>query len=428
MLKITSIESGGLAEFSGLREGDKLISINNQAINDLLDFYFHQADEHLDIIYDRERQRQQVTIQKNYENNLGIDVEDFKIKRCSNNCIFCFIKQNPKHLRRQIYFCDEDYRYSFLYGNYITLTDIGAEELDRIVTQRLSPLYISVHATDPDVRRLIFRLENDDHLMKKIEFLTRHRIELHTQVVLVPDVNDGDILNRTIKDLYHYKRSIKTLAIVPVGLTKHRKHLPSIHPVSAELATTLVELSESWDRRFRNIDDEPFVYLSDEFYLLAERSFPLTEHYGPYHQIENGVGLCRQLIDTIKESSQDFPKALAEPRKIALITGKSATPVLREYVLPYLNKITKLTAELITVTNNFFGETVTVSGLLTAGDIIAQFPENGSYDCIYLPPNCINDNGVLLDDKKPVDIEKFLGIPVKIGSDDFYRIVRDGEK
>jgi putative radical SAM enzyme (TIGR03279 family) len=425
MQKITSIKPNSLAERSGVREGDKLVSINGQAINDLLDLYFYEADEKLEIVMERNRQRRQLTICKEFEDQLGIELEDFKMQRCSNNCIFCFIKQNPPNMRRQIYYCDEDYRYSFLYGNYITLTNIRKVELDRIVTQRLSPLYISVHATNPEVRRSIFRFKGDDHLLDKIAFLTKHRIELHTQIVLVPGINDGKTLDRTIQDLYRFRSAVKSLAIVPVGLTKHRRHLPSLQEVTPEMALKLIDCSEFWNRHYLNNDGEPFVYLSDEFYLLAERPFPPIEQYGSFYQIENGVGLCRQLIDAIRKCQRDFPHSINTKRKIALVTGTLATPVLREYVLPYLHKIAKLSVGLITVNNDFFGESVTVSGLLTAADIIDQFPEKSDYDCIYLPPNCINNNGVLLDDQSPLDIEHSLGIPVKIGSDDFLKMVKD---
>ncbi len=427
MIKIISVQNGSKADVAGIRANDYLISLNGHEINDLLDYHFCQAEENLTITFSRNKSQQQVLIQKAFDEDLGIEVADLRVRACSNNCIFCFIKQNPPGMRRAIYFCDEDYRYSFLYGNYITLTDLNDKELSRIVEQRLSPLYISVHATDPEVRKSIFRFQSDDCLMEKIDYLYRNRIELHTQIVLVPGINDGEILEKTITDLYQFRDSVKTLALVPVGLTRHRKKLPHLNPVTKELASSLVHRSEYWNRRYRNNEGDPFVYLSDEIYLLANQPFPITGHYGPYYQVENGVGLCRQLIDSVEQQRQDFPKTLSKPKRIGFITSKLAEPVLRDYLLPYLNMIANLTVEVLAVTNHFFGETVTVSGLLTGQDIIEQFPKSLKYDLIFLPPRCINEDGLLLDDMTPADIGKAVGSPVLVGNDDIVEMVIYGE-
>ncbi|MDO9548377.1 MAG: DUF512 domain-containing protein [Candidatus Marinimicrobia bacterium] len=420
MIKIINVKKDSLADNSGVGKNDHLVSLNGHAVNDLLDYYYYQSEEVLDVVYKTDGKLSRTQIEKSYEEDLGLEIEDFKLKSCSNNCVFCFIKQNPPKMRNQVYFCDEDYRYSFLYGNYITLTDMNDTDLKRIVEQRLSPLYISVHATDPDIRKSIFRFKSDDRLMEKIEYLVKNRIELHTQLVLVPGMNDGDVLKQTINDLYKYKKMIKSLAVVPVGLTRHRKHLPAILPVSPDLAADLVRQSEDWNRVYQNNEGDPFVYLSDEFYLLAEKPFPGNKHYGPYCQLENGVGLCRQLIDSVAGRSKI---RLTSPKKIGLITGKLAEPVIRDYVLPYLNRITDLNAEIVSIENNFFGNTVTVSGLLTGGDIIGQFPQDSDFDCIFLPPNCINEDGFLLDDLKPEDISRGLKTTVKVGDYDIKEMV-----
>ena len=425
MIKIQNIGNESLADKSGIMKNDHLVSLNGHTVNDLLDYYFYQSEEVLDVIYDRDGKRFHIQIEKSFDEDIGLELEDFKLKSCSNNCVFCFIKQNPPKMRKQIYFCDEDYRYSFLYGNYITLTDMCDMELKRIVEQRLSPLYISVHATDHDIRKSLFRFNSDDQLMEKIQYLVKNRIELHTQVVLVPGVNDGDVLKQTIIDLYKYKKMIQSLAVVPVGLTRYRKHLPAIRPVSPDLAADLVRQSKDWNRIYQNSEGDPFVYLSDEFYLLANKPFPLNEHYGPFYQLENGVGLCRQLIESVKGRSKI---SLMSPMKIGLITGKLAEPVIREYVLPYLNRIPNLNAEIVSIENDFFGSTVTVSGLLTGQDIIRQFPQYSVFDCIFLPPNCINEDGFLLDDLKPEDISKELKTTVKVGDYDIKEMVNNLEK
>jgi len=425
VIKIINVKKDSIAENTGIRENDILVSLNGHSISDLLDYYFYQSEEVLDVAYKRDGKIVKAQIEKSYEEDLGFEIEDFTLKSCSNNCVFCFIKQNPTKMRKKIYFCDEDYRYSFLYGNYITLTDLGETELKRIVEQRLSPLYISVHATDPEIRKSIFRFKSDDYLMQKIEYLVENRIELHTQVVLVPEMNDGAVLKQTIDDLYQYKQMVKSLAIVPVGLTRHRKHLPAIMPVSPDFAVDLVRQSEEWNRDYKNSEGDAFVYLSDEFYLLAQKPFPGNKRYGPYYQLENGVGLCRQLIDSVKGQSKT---SLSRPMKISLVTGNLAEPVVRGYVLPYLNRISNLSADLVSIENNFYGNTVTVSGLLTGEDIISQFPEDTDCDCIFLPPNCINEDGLLLDDMKPEDIAGKLQTTVKVGEYDIEEMVGAIEK
>ena len=425
VIKILEVRKNSLADNAGIREEDLLIALNDHPVNDFLDYYFYQSEESLTVEFNHSGKRCRVDVEKSYEEDLGLELEDIKIRSCSNNCVFCFIKQNPPKMRRQIYFCDEDYRYSFLYGNYITLTEMNDKDLDRISEQRLSPLYISVHATDPDVRKAIFRFKSEDRLMEKIAFLTQNRIELHTQVVLVPGLNDGKILQKTIEDLYQFKESIKTLAIVPVGLTRHRRRLPEIKTVTSELARGLLKQSRKWNRDYQNNEGDPFVYLSDEFYLLSEESLPESAHYGPYYQLENGVGLCRRLIDSI---DQHRIVNISKPLNITLITGKLAEPVLREFVLPYLNGQAKLTADLLSIDNRFFGNSVTVSGLLTGRDILNQLPKDFTSDCIFLPPNCINEDGALLDDMTPQDIFGETGVPVRIGNYNIEEMVNQLEK
>lgn len=424
VIKIICVAKNSISEKAGIRTDDILISLNAHVINDRLDYYFYQSEEVIEILFSRNDRKRQVQIEKSCDEDLGLELEDFHLKVCSNNCIFCFIKQNPPGMRRQIYICDEDYRFSFLFGNYITLTGISDSELQRIAEQRLSPLYISVHATDSQVRKSIFRYKSDDRLMDKISFLVKNRITLHTQVVLVPGINDGDVLQQTIDDLYSFRKMIKTLAIVPVGLTRHRRRLPQIEPVSPVLAAALVRQSSKWNRRYRNSEDDPFVYLADEFYLLAGEPFPADQEYGPYYQLENGVGLCRQFINSLEESGGI---SVARSRNICLVTGKLAEPLLRNVALPYLNGIPNLNADVISIDNHFFGPTVTVSGLLTGADIAKQFPKNSEYDCIFLPPNCINQDGLMLDDMSVAELSHTLNVPVKIGDYDIKRVVNQIE-
>jgi len=424
MIKIVKIESGSKAASVGIRTGDMLLSINKFDVRDLLDYHFYQAGEVISLDYLRDGVKSTVKIRKDYDEDLGIVLASMRPKACSNDCIFCFIKQNPPGMRKTVYFCDEDYRYSFLHGNYITLTNLSDVELGRIVELRLSPLYISVHATDSAVRQQIFRFKKDDYLLEKLAFLSRNRIELHAQVVLIPGYNDGSSLSHTIGDLYQFK-NVKTLAIVPVGLTKHRTELTPLQPVTAEQAKNLIHQLKSWNRRYRNSDGDPFVCLADEFFLLANKPLPPTKQYGMYYQLENGVGLTRQFLDNFKRQIPYLPKAINESRRILLITGELAAPILERHLLPVLNSIDNLTVEIRPIINNFYGDTVTVAGLLTAGDIIEQVPKSKYYDQVWLPPRCVNDDGILLDNLTPDDIQHAIDRAVVVGSDDFIEIVKN---
>lgn len=425
MIEITGIEKKGLAALWGIQTGDQLVSINRQALNDFLDLRFYQADEELKIVIRRGQNDLTFKIKKPPDEPLGIEVASPRLKSCSNDCVFCFIKQNPKGMRKSIYFCDEDYRYSFLYGNYITLLDVDDADLKRIVAQHLSPLYISVHASDPDVRKRLFRYRGDDRLFEKIEYLTAHRIELHTQIVLVPGYNDSEILERTIQDLYRFRKYLKSIAIVPVGLTKHREHLPPLEKVSPRMAKQLVERSRYWNREYRNSDGDLFVHLSDEIYLLAGCRMPSKQHYGKFYQIENGVGIVRDTIEKFKKQQRKFPTVLTSPKKILLVTGTLAAPVLEQYIIPMMNVTEGLQVDVLPVVNHFYGETITVAGLLVGCDIIEQVGRESSYDVIWLPSRCLNQDGVLLDDISLETIGNKLNTPVCVFNDDFMEMIND---
>ncbi len=425
MLEIISVKKNSIAEQVGIKVNDYLVTMNNQVINDFLDYQFLQSEENLKIQIERNGKILSINIEKSYDDDLGIKFQDTKIRSCTNNCIFCFIKQNPPGMRKSIYFCDEDYRYSFLYGNFITLTDVDDNALDRIATQRLSPLYISVHATDTAVRKRIFRFRSEDRLLEKLEFLDRSRIELHVQIVLMPGINDGEVLEKTIRDLYHFRESIKSIAIVPVGLTKHRKGLPKIRGVDSKYASNLLPYSRAWNRNYFNIEGDHFVYLADEFYLLANRSLPGRNSYGRFYQIENGVGIVRECIDNFKRQVRKLPESIPGPKRILFVTGTLAKPVLETYIVSMLNNIQNLKVDVFSVVNNFFGETVTVAGLIIGRDIVEQLKSHLEYDLIYLPPRCINDDGLLLDDTTPEDIQKELGIPVEVFNEDYVEMLNN---
>ena len=423
MLKILSVEKNSLAEIAGFREGDMLLSINGNDIRDRLDYQFYTSDETLNIKVKRLNNIHSLRIGKNYDTDIGIDVPDLKVRACGNKCIFCFIDQNPPGLRKSLYFHDEDYRFSFMFGHFITLTNIRKADLERIAEQHLSPLYISVHATDLTVRKQIFRIKKDDHLFDKLEYLSRNRIELHVQIVLIPGINDGLVLEKTINDLYHFRNSVKSVAIVPVGLTKHRVGLPKLHPVNSDLAEEIIIKTKYWNRNYFNVGGEHFVYLSDEFYLIANRNLPGRSQYGQFYQIENGVGLLRNSLDNFRKQVRKFPDSISNRKHIRFITGTLAKSAIEKFISSRLNEIENLFVEVVPIVNDFFGETVTVSGLLTGKDIIEQTLHLPKCDVICLPPRCINYDGYLLDNMKPEDIENALGAPVRICDEDYLGIL-----
>ena len=297
-MKITRIKENSLAQEIGLSSGDRLLKINGERVLDHLDYEFRIADENVILDLQINGVLSQIIVEKDYDDDLGVEFEEMKIRKCGNDCVFCFVDQNPKNMRDGIYFRDGDYRMSYLYGHYITMTNMSKKELKRIVDQKLSPLYISVHATDVDLRRrlLLYKWGKDDFLLKKVKYLIDNGIELHGQIVLIPNMNDGKHLKKTASDIYEFFPKFKTLSIVPVGLTRHRDGLPELNYVNNNYAKKLFDEYPSLNKQFPG-KKSPFLLLSDEWYILANKPFPPKEYYGEYDLIENGVGQFRDFID-----------------------------------------------------------------------------------------------------------------------------------
>lgn len=423
MVKIVAVASDSYAARLGFQAGDYLVSLNGKSVEDFLDYHFLQADENLDIIIRRGEKELQFQVSKTYDQDLGLELESPQLRACGNNCIFCFIKQNPPGMRPAIYFHDEDYRYSFLHGTYITLTNLRESDLQRIVQMRLSPLYVSIHATAEAVRRQIFGLKRPDHLLEKLEFLTSRRIDLHAQIVLLPGVNDGEVLEQTLRELYQFREHLVSIAIVPVGLTRHRQNLPTIRAVGPHEARQCLSALSHWHRQYRNRDGERWVYLSDEFYLLAGKPLPARRFYGSFYQIENGVGLTRQFLDDFRRQARCFPAKIAQPYRVLFVTGALATPILKSEVLPIIQRIANFHVDICQVVNNFFGESVTVAGLLVGRDMIEQVKQPKNYDLIVLPPRCVNSASLLLDDITPAELSRVWNTPVVVFDGNFSNII-----
>ena len=409
MVEILNIEANSISDELGIRAGDKVLTVNEKEIADALDYRFHITAEQIRLEVLRGSERVIYEIDKEYDDDLGLELEDLEMRSCGNKCIFCFVFQNPKGLRKPLYFKDEDYRFSFLYGHYTTLTNATQADLDRIVEQRLSPLYVSVHVTEPKLRELMLGINFDDHLFKKIDYLTENRIELNCQIVLCPGLNDGAYLKKTISDLKSYYPRIKSIAIVPVGLTKHRKNLYPINPVTKEYGLkTITETDEKRELLKAELGSY-FVYLSDEFYIRTNTPLPGNEYYEDFYQLENGVGLTRYFMNIFDE---EFPRLRDErdwSGKFSLVTGVLGGEVLQKYFLAKLDQLPGLSFEIHTIVNEFYGSSITVSGLLVGEDIYRQLKNIQLGDYVILPPRCLNEDGVFLDDWTLAQLEEQLG-------------------
>ena len=403
-----------IASELNLQKGDILAKINEYPIHDIIDYRYYISDEYLEIEIQRNHEILIFEIEKEADDDLGITFKPIKYRCCGNQCIFCFIDQNPPGMRHNIYFKDEDYRLSFLHGNYVTLTNISQKDLNRIVEQRLTPLYISVHSTDVDVRKLMLGIKKDDQLLEKIKFLTDHRIELHVQIVLCPGINDGKHLEKTILDLAEFYPDIQSIAIVPVGLTKYRDKLFTLQPVSAKKAIEIIEYVDKQADLFKRKLGSYFIFLADEFYLKAEREIPSAHRYEEYYQYENGVGMLRYFMDEFAEQSKNLPNKISVQKKIRIVTAELASHFIDNNIIPRLNQIENLEASLVVVKNNFYGPSVKVSGLMTGSDIYEQMSKLPAVDTILLPENCLNTDGLFLDDRTVSELEQKLNQQIKI--------------
>jgi putative radical SAM enzyme (TIGR03279 family) len=398
MVKIKAIENGSIAADLGIRTGDNILSINGENVRDILDYRFLIADEEIELAVDSAGQRVVYEIEKDHDDNLGIECEAIQIRFCGNDCPFCFVDQNPQGMRDAMYFRDEDFRLSFISGHYVTLTNLSKRDMDRIVRQRLSPIFVSVHATEPAVRRFLFGIAHDDQLLQKLAFLTGNGIELHTQIVLCPGINDGDILKQTIWDLAEFLPHLRSVSIVPVGLTKHREGLNALEPVTTEYAAELLQIADRYAQEFRQQTGEYFVYSSDEFYIMADQPLPPAGRYDGFYQKENGVGMVRHLLDDFDEQRKHFPDNIVQPSTATFVTGTLAYGFMEETIIPALAQVDGFQPRLAVIENDFYGKSIRVTGLLTGQDIYRQLKDKPRGDKVYIPGNCLKDSVIFLDD------------------------------
>jgi putative radical SAM enzyme (TIGR03279 family) len=409
MISILSVTAGGIAQKIGINSGDRIVKINGHAISDELDYRFYSAEEKLDILIKRDNKYIIFDIEKDYDDHIGLEVQAMKMKACGNNCIFCFVYQNPAGMRKDIYFKDEDYRYSFLYGHYVTLTTLHNEELERIVRQHLSPIYISVHATDIKTRKLLLGNSRNDHLLEKIAFLVKGGIELHAQIVLCPGINDGEIFDQTVADLRQFYPGLKSVAVVPVGLTRHRHKLYPMRLHTRQELAAMIRRTNRVRNRLRQELGTAFIYLADEFFIKAGQPIPGYDYYDEFYQIENGVGEFRDMIGLFDKVYPILKRQVVRPVKITWVTGTLAAERLEKYVIDKLRQIDDVRIDLIAVKNEFYGESISISGLLVGQDINRQLQNKTLGDIVLLPPRVLNHDGFFLDNWTVKQLENSLG-------------------
>ena len=430
-VRIASIEPGSLAEELGWQPGDQIVAVNGEAVEDELDFRFKTAEETLELRVRRNGNLEVQYVTKEIDDAFGAELEEFRIKTCGDDCLFCFVDQNPVGLRDTLYFRDGDFRMSFLYGNYITVTNLRERNLKRIVEQRLSPMYISVHCTDDAIRReMMGHRTQDDRLIEKLRFFHDNGIEMHAQIVLVPNFNDAGALVKTVLDLYELHDQLFSVSIVPVGLTRHRRELTTLRTVSSVEARQLVRMVRRWQPFFRERIGRGFLYLSDEVYLLAGIDFPQENDYDGYPLMENGVGMSRDFLNEFDYQREQLPVSLPKPRKLTIATGTLAAPMIEERIVPALREVENLEVEVVACENTLFGDSVTVSGLLNFKSFQhALKPRTGELgDLVLLPPDSINFEGLFLDNKPgmstPDELREALGgVPVEVFGGDWVEMI-----
>ena len=421
MVKITQVEENSRAARAGVQVGDVLVAINQNEIADVLDYRFYLTERHVTLSLSREGEPFEVTIKKEEYDDVGLAFETplmDKKRCCANKCIFCFIDQLPKGLRESLYFKDDDARLSFLHGNYITLTNLADKDIDRIIKMHISPVNVSVHTTNPTLRCEMMKNKRAGKVLSYLERLAEAGIRICGQIVLCRGVNDGAELTRSMQDLKKLHPSLSSVSVVPAGLTKFREGLYPLSPFSAEECRAVIaQVNAFGDECERELGERIFC-CADEFYLKAGLPLPAEAYYGDYEQIENGVGMLRSLHEEFA-AEMDFleeymPEDGMKPRRVTLVTGKAAAPMLKELCAMLAARVPAFGAEVVTIENNFFGPEITVAGLLTGKDVCEQLASRDLGDEVLYPATMLRAEGDLfLCGMTPAELEKTLKVPTR---------------
>lgn len=418
MLIIKSVQKGSLGEEIGLKAGDKILKFNGYNAEDILDYTFYDAENNFTITVEQEDGVSSCEIEKDDDETLGLEFEsdNLEIKTCRNHCIFCFVEQMPEGMRESLYVKDDDYRQSVMYGNYVTLTNVSDKDLKRIVRLKMSPLYISVQATDGETRKKMLQNRFADKIMDQLRYLNDNGIEMHTQVVLVKGVNDGEILKKTVYDLAALK-GVKSLAVVPCGITKYRDGLTKIDDIDGEYSANII-------RTLKGINEElgrTFVYAADDFYIRADMDFEPPEYYGDFCQIENGVGMNSKFDEDFKEAC----RKRSYSKTFLCVTGVASEKFITRYAKKTMAFCEGLTIHVLGIKNEFFGESVTCAGLIVGQDIeraVKKFDED--FDELVIVRSMLKSGeDIFLDDMTVSELSERIGKKIRItecGGDSFF--------
>ncbi len=423
-LQVSEVEDLSPAHKAGVKPGDILRFINGHSILDILDYRFHSTESRLSLQIERAGSQINIRVRRKLDEDLGLQfVSDLgdKIHTCKNKCVFCFIHQQPKKMRKSLYLMDDDFRLSFMHGNYVTLTNLTEVEWQRILDQRLSPLYVSVHATDPALRSVLLGRKGETPVIPQLEELASNRICGHAQVVLCPGINDGEALDKTLDDLAKLhptitgkRAGVESVAIVPVGMTRYRERLASLVHVERDTARAIIRQVETHARKFRASLGTRFVWLGDEWYHLAETAYPGRKHYEEFPQLEDGIGTMRLFLDDLAAVSRRLPKSVPVPVKATLVTATLPAPVVRQMAERY-SSVEGVSANVCVVENNFFGGDIHIAGLLTWQDIHNQLTKYPSlHETVYVPDICLKDHEIFLDDVTVQEARQQSGLDLRV--------------
>ncbi|MBV9388375.1 MAG: TIGR03279 family radical SAM protein [Chroococcidiopsidaceae cyanobacterium CP_BM_ER_R8_30] len=417
---ITTVLPGSIAAEVGFEPGDRLMTINGTRPRDLIDYQFLCADEVLELeVLDASGKTHQVAIEKDYDEDLGLEFDSALFDgliQCNNRCPFCFIDQQPPGKRQSLYLKDDDYRLSFLYGSYLTLTNLSPREWQRIEQMRLTPLYVSVHATEPEVRIRLLKNPRAGQILTQLEWFQARRLQIHAQVVVCPEINDGIHLEQTLLDLASFHQgelpTVASVAVVPVGLTRFRPTEDELIPVSRDKAVEVIVQVQALQQRFRQQLQSNFVWLADEWFLIAGTELPPESHYEDYPQIGNGVGSIRSFLKQFQHAAISLPPRLSRPRMLTWVVGNAVEQAFQP-IVQRLNQVEGLEVNMVALCSNYWGQTMTVTGLLTGQDLLHKL--QGKYlGCAILLPAIMLKHGdsCFLDDVTVEELARKIGTPI----------------